>query len=114
MSKKIFRGHADQCARCGNSPAYATNLINPETGPCYFLCLDCRDEAGEFMETDPVFREFEYIHEPYVMIKRRGVTTEEALGLVDNDAFRKVIDRIFEIRKRLRVRIKGWVQGEPH
>jgi len=112
MTEKAFRGHADQCARCGNSPAYLTRIV-VDVGSEYYFCLDCRDEWASFIETDPVFREFQYIHEPYIMIKRRGVTIEEALGLVDNKDMRKLIDRIFEIRQRLRVRAEAWVQGKP-
>lgn len=113
MSDKIFRGHADRCARCVDGPAYRTTLGVFDGASEYYLCLDCRDEWAGFVETDPVFREFNYVHEPYVMLKRRGVTTEEAVGLADNPDMKKLIDCIFEVRRRLRLRARAWVQGKP-
>ncbi len=112
------RGNGDCCARCQGG---STQLVEMLQGVWVFLCLDCVEDFNRFMLEDDAFREFEYLHEVYVIIKRRGISLTEAIVIPDltgkprlhhNPNFRKMLDDIFDMRLSLMKRAKAWVAGK--
>ncbi len=103
------RGDISHCARCSSENTTATEIFN---GGVWYLCYNCREKFYTFRYSNKTFLTFEQLHEPYIMIKRRGCTVEEAMRCADSKEFKEMIARLSSLRLEMQTEVQEWIRNE--